>query len=222
MDHLADRTHAQLKARHRAIRDESPEGVRLRVHRALSWLQRAERERDDLDAAFLFHWIAFNAAYAADISEPSVSNERADFGKFFRRLIEADRDQRVYEAIWTRYSQEIRLLLDNRYVFPPYWKHLNGIPGFADWHDRLARSRARTNRALAGGDVGVVLETLFDRLYMLRNQLVHGGATWNGAVNREQVRDGARILGFLVPLFIELIMEHPDLEWGVPNFPVID
>ena len=29
-----------------------------------------------------------------------------------------------------------------------------------------------------------------DRLYTLRNQMLHGGATWNSNVNRDQVTNG--------------------------------
>ena len=66
------------------------------------------------------------------------------------------------------------------------------------------------------------LSILFSRLYVLRNQLVHGGATWNGSRNRTQVRDGALILGLVVPRLIDLMMDHPELDWGEPAFPVID
>ena len=38
----------------------------LRVHRAISWIERAEQESDDADAALVFYWIAFNSAYAKD------------------------------------------------------------------------------------------------------------------------------------------------------------
>lgn len=34
-------THTTLKDRHRAIRDGMPEALSLRIHRSLSWLQRA-------------------------------------------------------------------------------------------------------------------------------------------------------------------------------------
>ena len=63
---------------------------------------------------------------------------------------------------------------------------------------------------------------LFGRLYVLRNQLVHGGATWNGSVNRNQVEDSAKIMAFLIPLFIELMMENPAENWGKPYYPVVD
>ena len=65
------------------------------------------------------------------------------------------------------------------------------------------------------------LSFVFDRLYVLRNQLVHGGSTWNSAVNRDQVRDGAVILGFLMPVFVDIMMDHPDEDWGKPFYPVV-
>ena len=57
-----------LKQRHRQERDAQYPDLRLRVHRALSWLDRAE-QADDLDGRFIFLWIAFNAAYATEIDE---------------------------------------------------------------------------------------------------------------------------------------------------------
>ena len=68
----------------------------------------------------------------------------------------------------------------------------------------------------------MVLSILFDRLYVLRNQLVHGGATWNGSVNRAQVGDGARIMAFLVPLFVSLMLENPGEPWGAPRYPPLE
>ena len=75
-------------------------------------------------------------------------------------------------------------------------------------------------KSLLNNDTAAVLAVVFDRLYVLRNQLVHGGATWNGDVNRQQVRDGAAILSFLVPLVLELMMDHPELELGDVLYPV--
>ena len=71
-------------------------------------------------------------------------------------------------------------------------------------------------------DTKIVLSTLFDRLYVLRNQLVHGGATWNSKVNRAQVKDGAEILGALLPIFLDLMMDNPQIKWPAPNYPVVE
>ena len=39
--------------------------LRLRVYRALSWLEKSEQVSDE-DSCFIFLWIAFNAAYAKE------------------------------------------------------------------------------------------------------------------------------------------------------------
>ena len=44
-----------------------------------------------------------------------------------------------------------------------------------------------------GGMTQKVMGIMFDRLYTLRNQLLHGGATWNSNVNRSQISQGAEI-----------------------------
>ena len=55
-----------------------------------------------------------------------------------------------------------------------------------------------------------------------RNQLIHGGATWDGKVNRDQLRDCTRLLGKLVPLIIVLMMDNPNAVWGDTVYPVVD
>lgn len=72
------------------------------------------------------------------------------------------------------------------------------------------------------GNSARVLSFVFDRLYVLRNQLVHGGSTWNSGVNRAQVRDGAAILAFLLPVFVDLMMDNPGKDWGKPFYPVVE
>lgn len=94
--------------------------------------------------------------------------------------------------------------------------------GYDDWAEKLERSRTAINHALREHDTVRILSILFDRLYVLRNQLVHGGATWNSEVNRDQVRDGASFLGCLLPIFIDLMMDNPGHEWPMPNYPVVE
>ena len=221
-----------LKNKQRALRDGFALPLTLRVHRALSWLLRAQREEDDFDTRFIMLWIGFNAAYAGDLERalddegdgrrPGAASERERFDGFFRDLVRLDTDGRLYKALWTRFPQEIRILLDNRFVFAPFWKHHAGLPGGAGWEITFEAAKRAANAALAAGNTPVVLSILFDRLYVLRNQLLHGGATWNSAANRAQVRDGAAILGHLLPLFIDLMMDNPDEDWAMPLYPVIE
>ncbi len=214
--------YASLKARHRAERDAYPQGLSLRIHRSLSWLDRAERETQDNDARFVFLWIAFNAAYAAELNERSTFSEVHLFNNFLRRLLAADKDGLIYSAIWERFPGPVRLLLDNKYVFRPFWDWKNGRIDEAYWMTQFATSREKVHQALARGRSWKVLSIVLDRLYVLRNQLVHGGATWNGGINRDQVRDGAAIMGFLVPTIIHLMMGMTEHEWPQACYPVVD
>jgi hypothetical protein len=209
-----------LKEKQRAIRDGFPDVMGLRVHRALSWLGRAEQESDDPDVRFVLLWIGFNAAYAGHLSR-DIESERGEFNSFFETLVELDGDGRIYDAVWSRFSHEIRLLLDNRFVYAPFWEHANGSESHGDWAERLERSKRSINAALAARDTPRILSTMFDRLYVLRNQIVHGGSTWNSSINRDQVRDGAAVLGCLLPLFVDIMMDNPDRDWGKPYYPVL-
>lgn len=48
------------------------------------------------------------------------------------------------------------------------------------------------------------------------------GATWNDEVNREQVRDCAKLIGRFVPLVFDTLMDHPRGDWGPVHHPVVD
>ncbi|MDE2937526.1 MAG: HEPN domain-containing protein [Chloroflexota bacterium] len=211
----------ELKARWEEGSEGFSDDLNLRIRRALSWLERAETEETDPDAEVIFLWIAFNAAYAEETGNEHITTERNVFEDFFRKLIAVDGDRLIYDALWERFTGPIRLLLDNRFVFQPFWNHHNRIPGHEDWERRFENGKDRIRNGLAGQDTALILNTLFDRLYVLRNQLIHGGATWKGSVNRNQVTDGARILAFLVPVFIHLMIENPHVDWGPPNYPVV-
>jgi hypothetical protein len=211
-----------LKDKQRSLRENFPDNVGLRVHRAISWLHRAEMEKEDSDAAFIFYWVSFNAAYAGDQDEYALVGERSAFSDYFGKMISLDPKHEIYNAIWEKFSASIRLLLNNKYVFQPFWKHHNKVQGYEDWNERFEKSKSRIKTAMSTRDTKLILTTLFDRLYVLRNQLIHGGATWNSKVNRSQVQDGAVILAFLVPIFIDLMMDNPGEDWGAPNYPVVD
>ena len=74
---------------------------------------------------------------------------------------------------------------------------------------------------LAKGNTPELLRLVFHRIYTLRNQLMHGGATWNSQVNRAQLQDCVNLLGKLVPVVIELMLNNPDEMWGDACYPVV-
>lgn len=165
--------------------------------------------------------MAGHAAYAQDMGGSDSSGERTAFRTFFDSLVSLDGSSRIFNAVWQRFPNEIRVLLNNQHVFAPFWNHQNGIEGYEDWAGSLAASQKVIATAMAQQDTGRLLSILFDRLYVLRNQLVHGGSTWNSSVNRRQVTDGAAVLGTLIPLFVDIMMDNDKYDWGKPLYPVV-
>jgi hypothetical protein len=210
---------ATLRDKRKAVEDRHGEPARVRQHRAISWLARAEREDEDADAQFIFLWISFNAAYAREIG-PDLA-ERDQLVAFFARLLQVDTEQRLQRLLFEKFTGPIRTLIENRFVFEPFWRALREHDASDRWEAQFNASKRAALASVVAGDTQRVLSIVFDRLYVLRNQIIHGGATWNSSVNRAQVRDGARIMLAIVPVLIELMLDHPELELGEINYPVV-
>ncbi len=209
----------RLKEKHRIVRDAQPEPLRVRIHRALSWLARAEREPDDADARFLFLWIAFNAAYASEFG--FETSERAETGRFIDRLLGLDHAGRLHGVLFEQFSGPVRTLIGNPYVYEPFWRALRAHDPSERWKTDFDTERKRAFEALLGHRTDVVLRIVLDRLHTLRNQTVHGGATWNSSANRAQLADAARILGSLMPVVIDLLMDSAADGFGEVAYPLV-
>jgi len=226
-----------LKEKERERRDEHfPCNMGLRVHRAISWVGLAEKcDGTDFDSKFIFLWIAFNAAYAdattaneSAIPQPAKKappgtkernlGERSSFEVFFRKIAEHDSEGVVSKAMWDEFSGPVRVLMNNKFVYKPFWEFQHGNKN-NNWKERHESDNKRFNKNFKKDNMPGTLRVIFDRLYELRNQIMHGGSTWNSEVNREQVRGGANILGFLMPVFIDIMMDNPKEDWGAPYYP---
>lgn len=214
-------THTALKDRHRATREGMPEALNLRIHRALSWLQRAAQCEDDPDARFIFLWIAFNAAYAQEIPQHQRLTEQETFQLFLQKLHQLDSGKQLDDLVWQQFSGPIRILLDNPYVFESFWAFQRGDIDAATWQDRQAAGKRKAAVLLAQGHTTELLALVLQRIYTLRNQLLHGGATWNSQVNRAQVQDCANLMGRLVPVVVDIMMNSPEAVWGEACYPVV-
>ena len=211
---------AKLKELFWVQKDENPEDLNLKAYRALSWVERAgEFMETDIDAAFIFGWIAFNAAYARELEDHLHARE--EFEEFFEMLDKLDTPRRIQSTIWNYQAETVKSLLKNKYLCRRFWRFHNGNGTYRDWERYFRQEWAKASEAVRDRNIPVLLSIVFDRLYVLRNQLVHGGATWNGSVNREQVELGARLMTSLVPEFVNTMIRNPNAEWGVPFYPVV-
>lgn len=205
-------------------RENFNEDFRLRIHRSLSWLQRAEQaqQEQELDSQFIYLWISFNAAYAKDLGAGLRSADKGAFVQFIYRICHLDKEQKIYYTVWNTFSGSIRILLNNQFTFQPFWDYHNGLITEQDWIASFEKNRKKALEALTQKDTPEILIAVFNHLYTLRNQIMHGGATFNSTVNRSQLKDACNILSTLIPEMLKVMLQNPDDKtWGKPFYPVV-
>lgn len=201
----------------KSVRDHLPEAFAIRLHRAVSWLKAAEEQAEDPDLCFISLWIACNCCYA--VEESSGSNERDRFGNFVKQLVALDGEERLHKLLWNEFSGPVRLLIDNEYVFAPFWEAQRGMR--KNWKQAHEQSKTAAYRFLADRNVEALLQLVLDRLYILRNQLVHGGATYKSKLNRSPLRHSCQLLQSLLPVIIDMMIAHPEADWGGILYPPV-
>ena len=198
---------------------ENTDQFNLRIHRGISWLKKAIQLDGDIDLKFMSLWVSFNAIYAQDLT---ISQDKQSLRQFIYKVCQVDHQYRIYNLIWDKYSQLVRLLLDNPYIFQSFWDYQNQKVEQHIWKLDFETERKKVHQALQSRDTVDILFVLFNRLYTLRNQLVHGGATYNSSINRRQLQDGCNVLSALLPVFISLLLENAKkLDLGKPFYPVV-
>jgi hypothetical protein len=196
-----------------------PESLNVRLYRAASWLKSAQQHEKDLDIAYISLWIAFNACYAIDGDEETPLSEKERFRSFIAKLVQHDEQNRIFNILWEQFTKAVRVMLENKFVFKPFWDFQRSRT--TAWKAKLTNSIRDANNHLASRNVAGLLEILLDRLYVLRNQVIHGGSTYGSSVNRKTLREGCQILQFLVPVIVDIISQNPSEDWGEIHFPVV-
>ena len=202
-----------LKQKHRALRASYEDSFSIRIHRSLSWLNRSEKETEDVDAKFIFLWISLNSAYSIHMDALKNQGDEELRSDFFQTLLKNGQNE-IHEIIYERFSHEVRSILRNEFILTSLWE------GKDDWEMKLKNEKREVQDALRDRNETIyILTILFKRLYVLRNQIFHGGSTWQGKLNRQQVKDGANLLSYFLPAILSIMMENSNDNWGVLAYP---
>ena len=201
---------------------EFDENFRIKLHRAFSWLKQAD-EAPNEDLRYICLWIAFNSVYGKEREPQNIGTslgDRQSFQRYLAVISNLDKNRRIITAIRKNLKEIIRELLENRYTFQPYWDYYNGKKEFSEWERAFQKAKKLAIQELTEGGTAQILSIVFDRLYTLRNQILHGGATCGSQINRKQLHDGCLILETIIPVVLEIMLSKPDTEiWGEPYYP---
>ena len=129
--------------------------------------------------------------------------------------------RRIADGINVRIAGPIIDLIDNQFVFHEFWYSSDDAAArreFESYRDQARGWLKQIGRDTRYGSLRwaeyKLLEHVFRRLIVLRNQLMHGSATESGFMNSRQVECGARILEVLVPTFLDIMLDNPHEDWG--------
>lgn len=212
-------TVSSLKDELKACQEQLAPNHATRLHRAISWLKCAE-EADSADVEFISLWISLNACCAIDRVGDEPLGDHHQFHKFIEQLTKLDAGNEIYSCLWEEYSSHVKALIKNPYVFHAFWQSKRN--GDEAWVSEFDQSSLEALNALSRQRVADLCTIVLDRLFVLRNQLIYGGATFKGKVNRQQVEDGAGLLGSLMPVVIKIMLRASDEDWGEVAYPVIN
>ena len=181
----------------------------LRLQRAISWLDIAQQvekgiegEERNLSARFIFFWIGFNALYEKKYEFFDKKPEHMNLIEEYFDDIDEDAKSRIYDVIRKRNNLGIiKNLTKNRFVWPEFWKKIRQGCQRDEirkmWEKELLPEIKKENTI-------EILHCVFGCLCVLRNQVIHGGSTFDSIVGRKQLHHGIKIMGFLLPVFIDI------------------
>lgn len=215
MSDQGQHTPETLQNRLREQRDLFNEAHSTRLHRAISWWRAATEQTGNADLQFVTAWISLNACCLTDEQQPGSRGVMP----LLERLVALDTDQAIYHTLWHQYSGPVKALLKNPYVYGPFWEAQRGADN--QWQEHFERSSVEALNCLSRKKVPELLALTLERLSVLQAQVIGGGATFASRVNREQVDTGAALLMSLLPTIIQLMLNHPDEDWGELAFPVV-
>jgi hypothetical protein len=208
-------TPESLQNRLRDQRDLFHEEHSTRLHRAISWWRAALEQDGNPDLQFITAWVSLNACC---LTSENLSEEM-DFLPLIQRVVALDKEQAIYNMLWHEYSGPVKALIKNPYVYAPFWAAQRGQCD--DWKTQFERSSVEALNYLSRKRIAELLSLTLDRLNVLHNQVLCGGATYQSRVNREQVETGVQLLMSLLPVMLEIMLVNPDEEWGELAYPIV-
>lgn len=116
-------------------------------------------------------------------------------------------------------SGPVRVLIENKFVFEKFQEYNRGE--IEDYLPAFNKSIGTALNCLSKENIEGLLEIVLERLYTLRNQLIHGGATFNSKLNRSQLKDACNIMQLLVPIIIDIMLDNGEHDWGEIAYPVV-
>jgi len=197
----------------------SHEAVMIRIHRAFSWLQRVEELGDGpvLDTALIFQWTALNSLYGRwDEAMREPVSDRGTLPAFLNRIVELDADERII-GVLDEHRKLVMSIFEDAYLTKFFWESPSD-----ERMRKTQKTKFDARTWYQQRQYPPILGRLMERIYFLRCQLVHGGATSGGRLNRTAVRRCSTMLGHLITAIMLVLIDGGwEDDWGQLCYPPV-
>ena len=194
-----------------------------RLQRADSWMQAAAALRPEQQhESFIFLYIAFNCLYGRRQYEGDETQIGKDLAEFFQKVrVMSARDVEEGGTLLKKAVAAARrdgaILIRDKFLSNRYWRGGSSVA----LQKQLNKEESLVEEQLALGSYDMFLDLAFRRISVLRNQIMHGCATY-GARSHGQasLAKGLRFLKVMVPAFYELTKLYGhEVKWDPIPYP---
>ncbi len=211
-------TAIELRTRFRLMPNEEREANQsfsIRIWRGLSWLERAEGfQAVDTEGRFISCWIALNALYGRLDDQHRPWADRDALKTFITHIWHLDAHAALRQILGRRQTAVLNLIEDP-YLTIQFWEN-QSAPAI-----RQAKKDAKDAiLAYQKPNRLPIMRLLFDRLYVMRNQVFHGASTKGSKLNRRALQSSATVLMELLLAMLAIMIEQGISEdWGRVCYP---
>lgn len=201
-------TFDELKKYYEARANSLSYDFKLRIYRAISWGQAAFDE-NGLDERFMKLWIAFNALYGSGFTD------KKEVSFFLESIITVDKEKVLKNSLM-ELSQTIKNFIEIPELYEEYWKDEN-----LDRKSReekasilIERNKIEYKEFIQSGEkANEILENIFYLIYILRNQIFHGSASYDSLENEDTKRKCVDMMERFLPDITEIMINNPNHNW---------
>lgn len=195
-----------------------------RLQRADSWMRAAAGLRQDqMHEAFIFLYIALNCLYGRRAYEGDETRIGEDLEVFFTKILTLDQKDRAEGGALLAEAaaacrKEGAALIRDKFLVNRYWR--GSLPS-TELQTKLNRDAAEALDRLDEGSFREFLGLVFRRVSVLRNQIMHGCATYGPrSFGRASLDKGLRVLRVMVPAFYQLASRYGHaVKWDPVPYP---
>ena len=172
----------------------------LRIQRSLSWLKQSTEQQDHIAFKWVSLWIAFHAIYAEN---ESISQHPDKLKPFIQRLVHSDQQGKIKHLLYSRLAASVETFFSQTRSL----QHADAAM-FKSAFTQYSTEKYNMEHTGTTEELVALLHLLMQRLYALYDQMLKGGMSYASRIHEEQIALGTQLMSFLVPTYIQLLVEN--------------